>query len=356
MNTHGLTLSGFREEDLLGRDLSLLLPGFEEIRDRLQHFPEYQEQLAETCLACRDGAQITLEVSLATMPDPKGGPGMLIMGRDIAERLRAENEKQELEQRLWQSRKMESIGLMAGGTAHDFNNIMSIIFNYTDLSMGLMGKDHPAGRYLKQVISAANQAVDLARKLYTIGREDRHETHPVDMGGLMGETLKLIRLSMGKELTLDFQSGDRPLMVMGEETRLRQVLMNLITNASHAMDFRGKISLGGEAVQLEKGEEATAVEIPPGNYIRFWVRDSGPGIDSDVLPRIFEPYYSTKKGRNNAGLGLAVVHGIVRNYGGGVSVSSEPGKGTCFRIYLPEMKPGEMKPDENPLTFTDQPD
>ena len=339
VNAFGLALSGFGNRDLLGEDVRLLLPSFGKIRDLTKGRREMRGQLAEAHLICRDGTPVPMEISLVPMTDEQREPGLLLMGRDITERRKAEREKQELEQRLWQSRKMESIGLMAGGTAHDFNNVLSIILNYTDLSLELTGENHPAARYLTRVISATKQAVNLSEKLYALGREDRHETSPLDLEPLMWETLKLIRLSMGQDLTLEFEPCGMQLMVMGEETRLRQVLMNLITNAAHAMDHRGTIMVGGDRIVLSRSDEPTPLDIPPGSYIRFRVADTGPGIDPDALPRIFEPYYSTKEGGSNAGLGLAVVHGIVRNYGGAVTVESTPGEGTCFSVYLPEVTP-----------------
>ncbi|MCG8616871.1 MAG: ATP-binding protein, partial [Desulfobacterales bacterium] len=332
VNTFGVSLSGFGSASLLGEDVRLLLPSFDKIC-------QTRGQLAEAHLICRDGTTVPLEISLVPMVDGQQEPGLLLMGRDITERRKAEVEKQELEQRLWQSRKMESIGLMAGGTAHDFNNVLSIILNYTDLSIEIAGEDHPAARYLNRVITATKQAVNLAEKLYTIGREDRHDTYPLDLEPLMWETLKLIRLSMGEDLTLEFEPSGGQLMVMGEETRLRQVLMNLITNAAHAMDHRGTIMVGGDRIILSRDGQYAALDIPPGAYIRCRVTDTGPGIEPDALPRIFEPYYSTKEGGSNAGLGLAVVHGIARNYGGAVTVESTPGEGTCFSVYLPEVKP-----------------
>ncbi|MEH0018589.1 MAG: ATP-binding protein [Desulfobacter sp.] len=335
MNPYGTKLAGYSFDELKGMDVGMLLAGFDMVRKQLHMIPESE---FTTRLIRKGGEEIPLEISLAPILDSNGSPGFLIMGRNISDRLKADAEKQELEQRLWQARKMESIGLLAGGTAHDFNNLLSVIVNYTDLSLEVLGDDHPVAKYLDRVETAALQAIDLSKKLYTIGREDRHDTHPVDLNPLMAETLKLLRPSLGKTLSLEFDKYPGPLMVMAEETRLRQVLMNLISNAAHAME-KGTILVGGERVQMFGSPEQAALGVTPGPYIKVWVKDTGPGISPDALPRIFEPYYSTKDGEGNAGLGLAVVHGIVNSYGGAIEVESTLSRGTCFCIYLPEADP-----------------
>jgi signal transduction histidine kinase len=251
------------------------------------------------------------------------------------------HEKQALESKLWQARKMESIGLLAGGTAHDFNNLLTIIINYTDICFHGLPRDHGARASLEKIETASKRAMALARKLYTIGREDRHETHLVNLGLVIKETLGLLKSSLGKSITLEAGLPDMDLMVMAEETRIQQVLMNLITNAFHAMKteaagITGKILVTGERVILTKGRDQADLEIEPGPYIRMSVTDTGPGIDPAILPQVFDPYFSTKKTADNAGLGLAVVFGIVKNYQGGIDLKSVKGRGTSFHIYLPE--------------------
>ncbi len=334
INPYGLGLAGYSSKATEGMDVDSLLPDFFGVRDSLGGLTEKE---FTTRLIRKGGEEIPLEISLVSLPDTNGDPGFLILGRNISDRLKAEAEKNELEQRLWQARKMESIGLLAGGTAHDFNNLLSVILNYTDLSLEVLEDDHPVCKYLDRVETASSQAMILAKKLYTIGRDDRHDTHRVDLNVLMMETLSLLRSSLGKTLSLEFDKCPDSLMVMAEETRLRQVFMNLITNAAHAME-KGSIRVGGERIFMDSGPEQAGLKIKPGAYVRIWVKDTGPGIEPDVLPRIFEPYYSTKQGDSNTGLGLAVVHGIINNYGGAVEVESTLSEGSCFYIYLPEAK------------------
>ncbi len=250
-------------------------------------------------------------------------------------------EKQALESKLWQARKMESIGLLAGGTAHDFNNLLTIIINYTDICLHGLPGDHKIRTSLEKIETAAERAIDLAKKLYTIGREDRHETHLVNLGRVIKETLGLLKSSLGKSITLEVGLPDMDLMVMAEETRIQQVLMNLITNAFHAMKTKkigdsGEIRVTGERIMVEKSQDQADLDINPGPYIRMSVTDTGPGIDPAILPQVFDPYFSTKKTADNAGLGLAIVFGIVKSYQGGIDLKSVKGQGTTFHIYLPE--------------------
>jgi len=336
VNSYGLALGDYSVDELVDMDVHGFLDGIDGLD---LYFPPGVSKVQRAALIVKGGSRIPLEISIVsivgTTPDQPKNQGVLITGRDISEHLRAEAEKQSLEERLWHARKMESIGLLAGGTAHDFNNLLGIIFNYTDLSLECLPEDHPVVSYLSHVETASNQARDLARQLYTIGREDRHDTGLMDVNLLMEKTLKLLKSSLGKKLTLEFEPGPESLMVRAEETRLRQVFMNLITNAAHAMDT-GRIRVGGERMTIEPGPVQTGLNVRPGPFIRIWVKDTGPGIAPETLPHIFEPYFSTKKESGNAGLGLAVVHGIITNYGGTVEVESRPSQGSCFYIYLPE--------------------
>ncbi len=284
------------------------------------------------------GERIPVEISLAWVCHAGRQEQVLIVGRDISARIRAEKEKSELRAKLWQASKMESIGLLAGGTAHDFNNLLTVICNYTDMAMQTLPKEDPAHRYLKQVEQASIDAIALARQLYTIGHGDVHDTGRVDLGAIIPNTLKLLDASLGKDLHLSWDIGLTPLFVLAEETRIRRVLMNLVTNAASAMEGMDKkiIIVGADRYEIEAAPAQLALGLAPGRFIRIWIQDTGPGIPREVLPYIFDPYFSTKTCKENAGLGLSIVHGIIKNYKGAIDVESSPGAGTCFYIYLPE--------------------
>ncbi|MBU3953479.1 MAG: PAS domain S-box protein [Proteobacteria bacterium] len=332
VNGSGLRLSQYSQKQFLQKDPGSLFQDFEKIRHQAK---DGRTENHYTFLTDMAGRKIPLEISIVPLKEGDAKTGLLIVGRDISERIRAEKERKTLESKLWQARKMESIGLLAGGTAHDFNNLLTIIINYTDLSFHSLPPGHAILPNLKKIETASMRAVDLAKKLYTIGREDRHETHLVNLAGVIEETLGLLKNSLGKGITLSACIREMKLMVMAEETRIQQVLMNLITNAAHAMG-KGEIRVCGEKILLEKGLDQAALGIDPGPCIRMSVTDTGPGIDPGILSQVFDPYFSTKKGGDNAGLGLAVVFGIVKNYQGAIDLKSVKGRGTTFHIYLPE--------------------
>ncbi len=330
-NPYCIALGEYNNNELKNLDVHHIIKGIDNMDLK---FPQGASQVQRASLVVKDGREIPLEITI--VPILEGGPEkVLITGRDISEHLKAETEKKRLEKRLWHARKMESIGLLAGGTAHDFSHLLGIIFNYIDMSLDCLPENHPAASYLGHVETASNQARELARQLYTIGRDDRHETCRIDVNVEMKQIVKLLQSSLGREMVLELVLPGSPLMVQAETTRIRQIFMNLISNAAHVAGGEG-IQVGAEKVDVASGELQVNLGLEPGPYIRMWVKDSGPGVAPENLPHIFEPYYSTKKDDGNAGLGLAVVHGIVKNYGGAVDVKTEAAKGSCFYVYLPE--------------------
>ncbi|PIE61965.1 MAG: hypothetical protein CSA29_00580 [Desulfobacterales bacterium] len=332
-NPYCIALGEYNNTELRNRDVHHIIKGIDKMDLK---FPQGASQVQRASLAVKVGTEIPLEVTIVPISDDSRKK-VLITGRDISEHLRAEAEKKRLEERLWHARKMESIGLLAGGTAQDFSTLLGIIFNYIDMSLECLPEDHPAASYLGHVETASNQARDLARQLYTIGRDDRHETTLIDVNKEMKQIVKLLQSSLGREMILDLVVSDSPLLVQAEATRIRQILMNLISNAAHVTGGEG-IQMGAEKVDVTSSDLQNSLGLKPGPYIRMWVKDSGPGIPPENLPHIFEPYYSTKKNKKNAGLGLSVVHGIVKNYGGAVDVETKIAQGSCFYIYLPEAK------------------
>ncbi|NOX34630.1 MAG: PAS domain S-box protein [Deltaproteobacteria bacterium] len=288
-------------------------------------------------LLSRCGDKISMEINIESIPNKGAPPGILIVGRDISERLNSEKEKKFLEEKLWQSQKMESIGILAGGIAHDFNNILSVIVNYSSLSLSCLPKESPVYSHLEKVQTASNRAVDLARKLYTIGRKDDHKKHIIDMVSTINETIDLLRSSLGKGIEIKTGFEKTGMHVLAEETRIQQIIMNLITNAAHAIaDRKGIITVCASKTRVLAEKPISSLDLAPGKYIELCISDNGPGIDTNILQHVFEPYFSTKKGKDNSGLGLAVVHGIVKNYHGAIDIRTKMGQGTSFHIYLPE--------------------
>ncbi len=243
-----------------------------------------------------------------------------------------------MEARLQQAQKMEAIGALAGGIAHDFNNILGPILGYVELMQEELPEDSPQQDRLNQVLNAAGRAKDLVKQILTFSRQDELEVKPLKVQLLVKEALKLIRSSLPTTIkirqTIDNECG----LVMADPTQVHQIIMNLITNAYHAMqETGGTLEVGLDEVDLTS-EEITDPEIDPGPYACLTVADSGIGMEKSTLERIFDPYFTTKEKGKGTGLGLAVVHGIVKSCGGHITADSEPGKGSCFRVYLPRIE------------------
>jgi PAS domain S-box-containing protein len=249
------------------------------------------------------------------------------------------SERKHLEDQLAQAQKMEAIGTLAGGIAHDFNNILSAIMGYTELA----GLDTPEGskvRYnLEQSLKASQRAKSLIQQILAFSRQSKPERKPIDIGPIIKEGLKLLRASLPSTIEIRQDLGRDLGSVVADPTQIHQVVMNLCTNAGHAMGAKGgilEVSLG--KIDMEGGAVGSAMGIEAGAYLRLRVSDTGHGISAQILKRIFDPYFTTKGAGKGTGLGLAVVHGIVKSYGGGIVVSSEVGKGSTFDVYLPRIE------------------
>ena len=258
--------------------------------------------------------------------------------RDITDRKQAEKEKEKLEKKLWQSQKMESIGTLAGGIAHDFNNILSSIIGYTELVLTDVEKGSLIEENLQEVHIAGNRAKDLAKQILTFSRQGEEERSPVRVSLIAKEALNLIRSSIPASIQIE-QNIASDSSIMGDTTRIHQILMNMCTNAAQAMeDDGGVLRVSLTDVNFDADFSGTQITLKPGNYLELTVSDTGTGISPDVIQSIFEPYYTTKELSKGTGMGLAMVHGIVKSHGGEIAVESEVGRGTVFRVYLPVTK------------------
>ena len=331
-----LSLVGMEPEELLGRD----------VREVFCH-----EEGDERCSRClpwllsapgrRNTCQVRvkgpsgerwLENHVASVKegDETGVMGVCI---DVTER-------RELELQLVQAQKMEALGTLVGGIAHDFNNILSVIIGYTDLLKAL----HIGGQaddHLAMIAQAASKARDLVRNLLHFSRPSEQGNQPFDILPVVKETAKLLRsvIPTTIEIVPAFDKG--PFVVETNPTHINQILINLCTNAHHAIgDGPGSIEIRLRRVDLEGTLVTRTARLPAGSYVLIEVKDTGCGMGEDVMERIFEPYFTTKEKGIGTGLGLSVVHGIVTGIGGGIDVESAPGEGALFRVFLP-CAPGE---------------
>jgi len=265
---------------------------------------------------------------------------------EIAERQRAEQERERMEAQLQNAQKLEAIGILARGIAHDFNNILTSIIGFTTLAKDELPQDSVVQTYLDQVAKAGERAADLVRRLLVFGRKSDELKKPVEVAPVVAETLKLLRASIPSSIDVVQSIDSRCGHVMADPTLIHQVVMNLCTNAYQAMQGAiGKLEVTLAPVVVDPSRAT----LPAGSYVKLTVTDTGPGIPGHIANRVFEPFFTTKEVGKGTGLGLAVVHGVVANCGGNVSFESTPGKGTSFYVYLPRVDPATEVPDSKSL-------
>ncbi len=255
--------------------------------------------------------------------------------RDISDHKRAEEENLLLERRLQQSQKMEAIGTLAGGIAHDFNNILGAISGFTGLALEHVPADGKAKIYLKRVLVSTRRAVDLVSQILTFSHKTETKLQPLRLKPIIEEVVKLVRAATPATIDIRQNIKAEPDLVMADVTYIHQVVMNLCMNANHAMRKNGgvlSVNLTNESI-VEGDLNHTGIN--PGHYLKLKISDTGEGIEPGVVDKIFEPFFTTKKQGEGTGLGLAVVHGIVKSLGGEIKVESRPGQVTSFEIWFP---------------------
>ncbi len=271
-------------------------------------------------------------VSTAPIPDEKGEYNNIIhIARDITE-------KKALEAQLHQAQKMEAIGTLAGGIAHDFNNILTALSGYTELAILKTGADEGIANYLKRIKEATERATNLVTQILTFSRQTDHEKKPLQISLIIKEALKLLRSSIPTSIEIK-QDISSQANILADPTQIHQIVMNLATNAYQAMlDTGGIMGVALKDIIIGEQDIISEFDIPPGKYIRLEVSDTGCGMDEKTKGKIFDPYFTTKKSNKGTGLGLAVVHGIVKSHHGHIHVYSEPGQGTTIHVYLPTIE------------------
>ncbi|QXE91617.1 PAS domain-containing protein [Geomonas subterranea] len=247
-------------------------------------------------------------------------------------------ELRKTEKELRQAQKMEAIGTLAAGIAHDFNNILTSILGFTDMVLHKVPEGGVGRAEMQQVFTAAQRAADLVRQILSFSRHTEQERKPVHLAAIIDDACRLLRSSLPTSIAMVKEVAVTPDAdkVLADPTQLHQVLMNLGTNAAHAMlPEGGALTVSLREVAAGSPELAPFPFLAPVPHLHLTVRDTGRGMESRMLERIFDPYFTTKPAGEGTGLGLAVVHGIVKNHGGAIAVHSEPGRGTCFEVFLP---------------------
>jgi len=332
---------GYVPEEFLKMKMSdLEAPGYGvDESERMDQLFQSKQVRFETVHVAKDGALIPMEVS-SRLIDYSGKPAVLSIALNISDRKQAEKEKEELEVSLRQAQKMEAIGTLAGGIAHDFNNILGAVMGISELALLDVEEGTTLSRHLKQVLKACERARDLTNQILAFSRQQEEKVILFSMKPIVKEALKLLGSSLPSTIVIRHSIEADPGLIKGDPTQIHQVLMNLCTNAAHAMQEKGGIlEVKLRKVELQSGELLTTrPDLHEGPYVCLSVSDTGYGITPEVIDRIFDPYFTTKGVGEGTGLGLAVVQGIVRKHKGTITVESEPDRGATFSIYIPRVE------------------
>jgi signal transduction histidine kinase/ActR/RegA family two-component response regulator len=255
--------------------------------------------------------------------------------RDVTERRQAESEREKLQAQLLQAQKMESVGRLAGGVAHDFNNMLGVIIGYSELALETSDLSETLHNHLKEIHSAAKRAADITRKLLAFARKQTISPRVLDLNETVESMLKMLRRLIGEDIDLAWLPGSGLWPVMADPSQIDQILANLCVNARDAISESGKLTIETGTVTFDDAYCTEHPESVPGDYVMLAVTDNGCGMSAEILSHLFEPFFTTKEVGKGTGLGLATVYGIVKQNNGFINVYSEPAKGTTFRIYLP---------------------
>jgi len=329
---------------IIGYEDNEITSNFKEWESRIH--PDDYQRVMETGKAYGEGRRPLYEIEYRIRHKDGGYRWVLSRGaclRDshgkpyrIAGSLTDTTDRKKLEQQLLQSQKMESIGLLAGGVAHEFNNLLTAISGYGQiLQESIPPDDELSQESIGNVMKATERAAELTRSLLSYSRKQTMKPEPVRVGAIIGNVGKLIQRVVGEDIEISINLSGEDLLVYADAGQMEQALMNLATNARDAMPRGGCLSISAGKVTVDEGSGARYDLAAPGKYALVSVADTGRGIDSESLERIFEPFYSTKKVGEGTGLGLSIAYGIIKQHNGSIMVSSERGRGTIFTIYLP---------------------
>jgi PAS domain S-box-containing protein len=349
VNSSFLRVSGYSRDEVIGHT-ALDLGLYED--------PEQRAPIMERLRAGQrvDGAELLLRTKAGEVRDSLAWIVVITIGAaeyvlsmflDVTEQNAATRHERELEEQLRQTQKLEALGTLAGGIAHDFNNILGAVVSFSELSKLDNPDNQELNENLDQVLNASNRATALVRQILSFSRQQRAERKSLQLGPIVKEALSLLRATLPSTIALEHQLDAAVPDVLANATQVHQIVMNLCTNAGHAMRGRqGRIDVELTTLELDASRPTPHVMLKPGSYVLLTISDTGHGMDAATQARIFEPFFTTKSANEGTGLGLSVVHGIVKEYGGAIVVDSEVGRGTTFSIYLPACSPGEARTTE----------
>ena len=326
-------LFGYSREELLGRPVEMVIPGryrpgHTGFRGGFMADPKVRAMGAGRDLygLRKDGSEVPIEIGLTPVATEEG---MFVLASivDITARKKAEDERRHLEEELRQSQKLEAVGTLAGGIAHDFNNILFAIMGYAELIAKGTRSPETVTEDLAELMKAARRGKELVERILIFSRRQPSERHPLELGPMVAEAAKLLRATLPPSIDLKVSVHAQAPRVLGDATSIHQVLMNLGTNAAHAMPGGGALEITVEPQYLRDHAVRAHPGLHEGWYAVLVVRDHGTGIDPAVRGRIFEPFFTTKPKGSGTGLGLSIVHTIMKTHDGVIALDSERGKG-----------------------------
>jgi PAS domain S-box-containing protein len=324
--------------------------------ERMDELRRLRHIIFETALVSSSGKTLPVETSCRAI-EYDNKPAVLTIARDITERIQSEKEKAKLRAQLRQAQKMEAIGTLAGGIAHDFNNILQSIFGYTEIAGLQITQGKNPAEALRNILTASQRAKGLINQILSFSRQTEQERQPVQVNLIVKEVLKLIRASLPSTIEIRGENLNHNAVVEADPIQIHQVMMNLCSNAHHAMrETGGTLQVRLATTTIAPDQAAHLGGIQSGPYLELQIKDTGHGIPQEYIDRIFDPYFTSKEKGEGTGLGLSVVHGIVSSHGGAISVESTIGQGTTFHVYFPERAQdasrGERSQPAAPDTYT----
>lgn len=327
-------VTGYTYAEVIGQNPRILKSG--------QHDAAFYKELWSTLRAGenwhgrfvnkkKDGTLFTVNASISPVRDDTGNiVNYVDVQRDITHEL-------ELEQQYFQGQKMEAVGRLASGVAHDFNNVLTAITGYTELMLDALDENEPSYQYLVEIQKAIDRASSLTRQLLIFSRKQAIQPQTLDLNELLRNVEKMLRRLIGEDIELRAIFDPEIGCIWADAGQLEQVIINLAVNARDAMPMGGQLTIKTADVVLDDASIREYTSLRPGSYVCLSVQDTGVGMDEDVRLHAFEPFFTTKEAGKGTGLGLATVHGIVQQCGGEIILHSQPGQGTMFEIYLPQV-------------------
>lgn len=336
LNEFGQQLLGYSQQELCGRKVTeTIVPETESQGRDLQevmidlYANPHKYANFENENVCRDGKRIWVLWTNKVVRNSQGEmQELLSIGHDITE-------KKELEKQLNQAQKIEALGTLTGGIAHDFNNILGIILGYTEIAQVKLEAAHPVQESLNEVKAASLRARDIVSQLLAFTRKGEQKRQVLDIRPMVKEGLKMLRSTLPASIAFQISIADDLPNILTDATQIHQILVNLCTNAFHAMEAGGELGVSLEKAVLHGFDTSFGTNLAPGEYLKLSVSDTGQGIARENLERIFDPYFTTKEDGKGTGLGLAMAYSIVQSLHGDILVETRPGGGSCFYVILP---------------------